>query len=143
MENSHVSRSLLSNGCIVVHGQVEHSILSPGVIVNEGVIVRDSIIMADAEIGPGTVVDRCIIDKEVRIGAGCQLGYGDDLTPNWLEGRCLNTGITIVGRNAIVPVGTRVERNVLIGTGVSEAAYASRHISSGDTVDPRASAMWT
>jgi glucose-1-phosphate adenylyltransferase len=143
MENSYVSRSLLSNGCIVVRGRVEHSVLSPGVIVNEGAIVRDSIIMADSEIGPGAVVDRCIIDKEVRIGASCQLGYGDDLTPNWLESRCLNTGITIVGRNAVVPAGIRIGRNVLIGTGVTESAYPSRDIASGDTVDLRATAMWT
>ncbi len=143
MENSHISRSLLSNGCIVLRGRVEHSILSPGVRVHEGAIVRDSIIMTDTDIGPGAVIDRCIIDKEVRVGAGCQIGYGDDLAPNWLEPKCLHTGITIIGRNAVVPADTTIGRNVLIGTGVNEAAYLSRDIASGDTIDQRVAAMWT
>jgi glucose-1-phosphate adenylyltransferase len=111
--------------------------------VEEGAIIRDSIIMTDTDIGPGAVIDRCIIDKEVRVGAGCRIGYGDDLALNWLEPKCLNTGITIIGRNAVVPPGTTIGRNVLIGTGVTEAAYPGRDIPSGDTIDQRVPAMWT
>ena len=47
MEGSHVSRSLVSNGCIIIRGTVEHSVLSPGVVVHDGAIVRDSVIMGD------------------------------------------------------------------------------------------------
>ncbi|ACZ39271.1 MAG: glucose-1-phosphate adenylyltransferase [Sphaerobacter thermophilus] len=143
MDGSVVSRSLISHGAIIIRGHVEHSILSPGVVVHEGAVVRDSIIMTDAVIGPGAVIDRCIIDKEVRVGAGAYLGYGDDYTPNWLEPKRVNTGITIVGRNAIVPPNVRVGRNVLIGTDVTEADFPSNDIPSGDTIDPRVAAFWS
>ena len=143
MVGSVVSRSLISHGAIIIRGRVEHSVLSPGVVVHEGAVVRDSIIMTDAVIGPGAVIDRCIIDKEVRVGAGAYLGYGDDYTPNWLEPKRVNTGITIVGRNAIVPPNVRIGRNVLIGTDVTEADFPTNEIPSGDTIDPRVAAFWS
>ncbi len=136
MDGSSVSRSLLANGCIVIRGTVEHSVLSPGVIVHEGAVVRDSIIMTDAVIGPGAVVDRCIVDKVVRIGAGTRLGVGDDYAPNWLEPTRLNTGLTIVGRGAHVPANVSAGRNVLIAPDVREADFESLDIISGETIDP-------
>ena len=42
--------SLLSNGCIIA-GRVENSVLSPGVIVEAGAEVRNSILMNDTVIG--------------------------------------------------------------------------------------------
>ena len=70
-------QSMICNGCIV-RGQVVRSVLSPGVYVSPGAVVRDSVLMNDTWIGPGAVVDRCIVDKNVVVGAGTQLGWGDD-----------------------------------------------------------------
>ncbi len=136
MDGSHVSRALLSNGCIVIRGTVEHSVLSPGVIVHEGAQVRDSIIMTDTVIGPGSIVDRCIIDKHVVVGPGSRLGVGSDDAPNWLEPSRLNTGITLVGRGARIPSGVAAGRNVLIAPDVREADFEHLEISSGETIDP-------
>ena len=143
MDGSHVSRSLLSHGDIVIRGTVEHSVLSPGVVVHESAVVRDSIVMGDSVIGPGAVIDRCIIDKQVRIGAGSYLGFGDDYTTNWLEPNRVNSGITIVGRGAFVPEAVRAGRNVIIGTDTTEADFNLREIPSGDTIDPRVALMWS
>jgi glucose-1-phosphate adenylyltransferase len=142
MEGSRVSRSLLSHGCIIIGGHVEHSVLSPGVVVHRDAVIRDSIIMTDTVIGPGTVIDRCIVDKEVRIGANCHLGYGDDYSSNWLEPNRLNTGITLVGRSATVPNGIRAGRNVLIGTDVTAAEFTEHDIPSGSTIDSQSLALW-
>jgi glucose-1-phosphate adenylyltransferase len=137
MDGSHVSRSMLSNGCIVIRGTVERSVLSPGVVIHEGAVVRDSIIMTDAVIGPGAYLDRCIIDKHVHVGAGAQLGIGDDNTPNWLEPGRLSSGITLVGRSAHVRPGVRAGRNVLVGPDVREQDFEHLDVSSGETIDPR------
>ena len=136
MDGSRVSRSLLSNGCIIIRGSVEHSVLSPGVVVHEGAVVRDSIIMTDTVIGPGAVIERCIVDKIARIGAGVRLGVGDDFSPNWLEPSRLNTGLTLVGRGATVPANVRAGRNVLIAPDVRETDFESLEIISGETIDP-------
>ena len=47
-----VTRSMISHGC-VIEGRVEHSILSPGVRVERGAVVRDSIVMFDTVVGEG------------------------------------------------------------------------------------------
>ena len=67
--------SLISHGSII-NGTVEHSVLSPGVFVAEGAVVRDSILFPDCIVGPGSIVDRGILDKHVVVGADVRLGRG-------------------------------------------------------------------
>lgn len=135
-----IANSLVSHGCFI-RGTVEHSVLSPGVVVREGAVVRDSVVMTDSYISEGAVVDRCIIDKEVVLGAGARLGAGDDDAPNWLEPGRLNTGITLVGRNARVAPGVVAGRNVLIAPNVEEQHFLTREIPSGDSVNVNAPAL--
>jgi glucose-1-phosphate adenylyltransferase len=140
LTGARVEGSLVSHGCRI-QGTVEHSILSPGVIVHEGAIVRDSVIMTDSVIESGAIVDRCIVDKEVLIGAGARLGVGGVDVPNLLEPERLNTGITLVGRSARVPAHVTIGRNVLIAPNVLERHFLSRDIPSGDAVDIQAPAL--
>ncbi|MGN6697425.1 MAG: hypothetical protein ACTHMR_04630 [Thermomicrobiales bacterium] len=134
LDGAVVTQSLISHGCLI-RGTVEHSVLSPGVVVRAGAVIRDSVIMTDTVIGEGAVLDRCIVDKEVVIGPGAQLGVGDDSIPNMLEPTRLNSGITLLGRKAHVPAGVTVGRNVLIAPDVQERHFTSRDVSSGDAVD--------
>ncbi|HEX5504932.1 MAG TPA: glucose-1-phosphate adenylyltransferase [Thermomicrobiales bacterium] len=134
LDGATVHNSLISHGCFI-RGTVEHSVLSPGVVVREGAVVRDSVIMTDSYISAGAVVDRCIIDKEVVIGPGAHVGVGDDDTPNWLEPERLSTGITLVGRNARVPADVTIGRNVLIAPNIKEQDFTSSAIPSGESVD--------
>ena len=104
---------MISHGC-VIHGTVEHSILSPGVRVERGAVVRDSIVMFDTVVGEGATLDRAIVDKEARIGPGARVGVGDDLRPNRKEPERLFAGITLVGKRARVPRGVEIGRNCRI-----------------------------
>src|SRR5512140_39113 len=95
--------SLISHGCIV-NGTVQNSVLSPGVRVYEGALVRDSIMLLDSVIGPGAVVDTAIIDKFVGVGPGAMVGVGEDrATPNVDEPDHLYSGITVVAERARIP----------------------------------------
>jgi len=130
-----VHRSLISHGC-VINGSVVNSILSPGVVVDVGASVRDSIILFDSVIRPGAVVDRAILDKEVAVGPGAIVGEGTDYdTPNRREPGRLNTGITVVGKRAVIPRGVRIGRNVLIGESVRATDFVSRIVRSGSTIE--------
>lgn len=64
--DSQVQNSLLANGC-VIEGTVINSILFRGVNVARGALIKDSIVMQRCTIGPGAVVEKCILDKEVRV----------------------------------------------------------------------------
>jgi ADP-glucose pyrophosphorylase len=120
----------------VINGSVVNSVLSPGVVVDVGAVVRDSIILFDSVIRPGAVVDRAILDKEVAVGPGAIVGDGTDYdVVNRREPTRLNSGITVVGKRAVIPRGVRIGRNVLVGEGARAADFQSRVIKSGSTVE--------
>jgi glucose-1-phosphate adenylyltransferase len=129
-----VARSMISHGC-VVEGTVENSILSPGVRVGPDAVVRDSIVMFDTIVGAGAQLDRAIVDKEVSIGPGAVIGSGDDAPPNRDEPERLHTGLTLVGKQAVVPPGMRIGRNCRIDPFVEPEDWADvRELDSGETL---------
>lgn len=131
---AHVERSMVSHGC-VVEGTVERSVLSPGVRVGRGAVVRDSIVMFDAVVADDAIVDRAVVDKEARIGVGAHVGAGEDLRPNRDEPERLYAGITLVGKRAVVPRGVEIGRNCRIDPGATERDFAGRRrVRSGETV---------
>ncbi|UCC87272.1 MAG: glucose-1-phosphate adenylyltransferase [Anaerolineales bacterium] len=128
-----VSNSLISNGC-VIRGAVEHSVLSPGVYVSPGAVVREAVVLDDTWIGPGALVDRAILDADVVVGPGTIVGHGDDFTPNHQQPDRLSTGITVVGERVRIPAGTSLGRNVLIHPHRSEKHFSGTEVPSGETV---------
>jgi glucose-1-phosphate adenylyltransferase len=132
-----VHRSLISHGCVIA-GTVVNSVLSPGVRVDVGAVVRDSIIMFDSVIRSGAVIDRSILDKEVVVGPGAIVGDGPfPDRPNKQEPGRLNTGITVVGKRAVVPRGVRIGRNVRVAADVRASDWSGRVVRSGESVDIR------
>lgn len=130
-----IARSMIANGC-VVRGRVEHSVLSPGVFVSPEAVVRDSIVMNDSWVGPGAVLDRVIVDKEVVIGAGAQVGYGEDGRSNSAEPDLVNTGISVIGKGARIPAEVTIGRNVVVRPKAIESAFSvfRKSVPTGSTV---------
>jgi glucose-1-phosphate adenylyltransferase len=131
--DARVGGNLLSNGCII-EGTVERSIISPGVYVSAGAVIRDSVIMNDTRIGAGVVIDRAIIDKDVHIAEEARIGVGGDNTPNRQSPDDLNTGLTVIGKSARLPAGVHLGHNVVISPDVIESDFSSLEIASGETI---------
>jgi glucose-1-phosphate adenylyltransferase len=92
--------------------------------------------MFDSVVRPGAVVDRAILDKQVVVGPGAIVGEGIQLDrPNRLTPTHLNTGITIVGKQAVIPRGVRIGRNVRIDPNVRAADFAGRVVATGSTIE--------
>jgi glucose-1-phosphate adenylyltransferase len=133
-----IHKSLISHGC-VISGTVVNSVLSPGVRVDVGAVVRDSIVMFDSVIRSGAVVDRAILDKEVVVGQGAIVGEGPhDDRPNKQEPGRLNTGITVVGKRAVIPRGVRIGRNVRIAADARSSDFTGRVVRSGESIERKA-----
>ncbi len=67
--------SIISNGCIISGGNVKRSILSPRVTVHSFAEVEDSILLEGVDVGRNVKIKRTIIDKEVQIPPGMEIGY--------------------------------------------------------------------
>ncbi|HQY92154.1 glucose-1-phosphate adenylyltransferase subunit GlgD [Caldilinea sp.] len=132
--NAQVGGSLISNGCWV-EGTVERSILSSGVRVAEGAVIRDSVVLPDTIIEAGAVIDRSVVDKRVVIRAGARVGDGDDNTANNAMPEVLNTGLTMIGEQSTIPEGLIIGRNVVIHPDSTEKAFGKRKkIASGANI---------
>jgi len=73
-----IKNSLISDGCWI-DGEIKHSILFPGVLVGKDSIIKDSIIMAGAQIGQGVRIEKAIIGEKAVIGKNSVIG-GEGIT---------------------------------------------------------------
>lgn len=132
-EKSVVRTSLISNGC-KIDGDVEHSVLSPGVIVGEGSTIKDSIILNDVVIGKNCHIEKSIIDKNTVIGDNSIIGTGNDYTPNKDNAKVLSSGINVIGKKLVLPEGLVIERNVRIFSSTDTKTITTKHLTSGETL---------
>jgi glucose-1-phosphate adenylyltransferase len=93
--------SLICDGCIISGGLVERSILGPNVRVNSYAYVTDSIIMNNCNVGRHARIRRAIIDKNVNIPEGYEIGF--DSEGDKKKFTVTETGIVVIGKNEILP----------------------------------------
>ncbi len=91
-----VTQSLLSNGVIVSGGKVVRSILSANVRVNSFSLVEDCVLMEGVDIGRYAKIRRAIIDKDVKIPQHMQIGY--DPAEDKKRFFVTNSGIVVVAK---------------------------------------------
>jgi glucose-1-phosphate adenylyltransferase len=71
--------SIVCAGSIVSGGQVERSIVGTNTRINSYAQVEDSILFDGVNVGRHAKIRRAIIDKEVDIPAGIEIGYNQEL----------------------------------------------------------------
>jgi glucose-1-phosphate adenylyltransferase len=93
--------SLVSNGVIVSGGLVRESVLSPGVRVDDWATVEHSVVLHNTRIGPHAVVRDAILDKNVVVPEGVQVGV--DKEHDAARGFVVSAGgVTVVGKSQLV-----------------------------------------
>lgn len=88
-ENAAVCDSIISQGCRI-GGRVERSVLSPGVVIEEGAVVRDSVLMSGSVVERGARVEYAILDESVRVAANSTLGEARE-----------GGKLTVIGRESV------------------------------------------
>lgn len=71
--NTEVRQSLINEGCMV-HGKIEHSVLSFNVQIGENSIIKDSVIMPNVKIGRNVMIHKAIIASNICIVDGTEIG---------------------------------------------------------------------
>jgi carbonic anhydrase/acetyltransferase-like protein (isoleucine patch superfamily) len=80
-------------------------------------------------------VDRAIVDKYTRVGERAVVGHGDgpaDPKLAWLG------GLTLVGKDAMIPSEARVGRGAVIGVGARPSDFAEAALPAGAAIPSRA-----
>lgn len=89
--------SLICDGTIISGGLVERSIIGANVKVNSYAYITDSIIFNDVHIGRNCKIRRAIIDKNVTVPAGMEIGF--DPEEDKKKFTVTESGIVVIPKN--------------------------------------------
>ena len=128
-ETGKVTKSIIAEGCMI-YGTVRNSVIFPGVIVQKGAVIQDSIIMSDAFIGHNAEINCSIIGEGSVIGNHVRCGVGE-FAENQFNPKVYNTNITVIGSNTVIPNDTVIGRNVVIDNFVIPQDFTTTEIPSG------------
>ncbi len=90
-----ITNSLIAEGIIINNAKIENSVIRRGVIIEDGVEVKDSIIMDKVILKKGCRLDKTIVDRYNVIEEGVHIGKGSD-QPYWRAHLEPSSGITII-----------------------------------------------
>lgn len=102
----------ITEGCDI-YGVIEHSIISEGVTVEKGAIVRDSIVMPNAKIGEGAIVEKTIVGPGCTIGANDMIGIRE-IENNPYRSRYCTDGIVLLEGGIIIDAGIEIGKNSMV-----------------------------
>lgn len=98
-----IRKSLVPDGCVIM-GEVENSVLFPGVFIGRKTKIQDSIIMPRVKIGEECSVRKAIIGENTSIENNCRIGL-DSCNVIALS------DITVIGDNLVLPRGVKINKN--------------------------------
>ena len=93
--------SIVAEGCVIRGAKVERSVLAPRVVVDPGAEVTESILMGRVTIGGNSRLRRTIVDKDVVIPPGVEIGWNAEADRRRFA--VTDQGIVVVPKN--VPPG--------------------------------------
>jgi glucose-1-phosphate adenylyltransferase len=111
-KNALVNNCLITEGCYI-DGEVVHSLISDGVKIGTGSIIRDSIIMSDAVIGKNVVLNKVIVGNNAVIGDNSTICHDPYATPD-LNHKFCTDGITVVGSEVIIGGNNHIGANCMV-----------------------------
>jgi glucose-1-phosphate adenylyltransferase len=124
-----VKNSLICDGCVIGRGAViENSVIGVRSVIGENATIRDSYLMGidfyeqqrqleenqrlgrpNAGVGAGTVIERAIVDKNVRIGRNVRVVNPTGIVDSEeMITHVIRDGVTVVPRDGIVRDGCQI-----------------------------------
>jgi glucose-1-phosphate adenylyltransferase len=92
--------SMVCAGVVISGATARRSVLSPGVRLHSFAEVEDSVLFQDVDVGQNAVVHRAIVDKNVRIAPGAQIGVDPEADRRRFH--ISDTGIVVIGKGEMV-----------------------------------------
>ena len=110
-----------------------NSVIGCGVVIDEGTVVRNSIIMNQTQIGKNCVLEKAIIDEITEIGDNVEIGImperDNDTRPD-----IYNSGLVTIGDKSVIPGNVKIGKNTVISGITSIKDYPNNVLESGRTL---------
>ena len=105
---ANVQNSMVTEGCNI-YGTVDFSVLFAGVTIEEGAVVRDSIVMPGAVIKKNSIVEYAIVGEDVVIEENVVIGQRPEMIDDKSQ-----WGIAVVGPDVTVSSGTVIKPKQMV-----------------------------
>jgi glucose-1-phosphate adenylyltransferase len=99
VEGGLAQESIVGAGSIVAGATIRQSVVFPGVTALQAAYVEGSVLMPGARIGPGAVVRRAILDKNVVVPEGAHIGVEPELDKQRYH--VSEGGVTVLGKGEV------------------------------------------
>ena len=119
-QSAKIEDSFFYSGCSI-EGTVKHSILFPGVSVEKGAVVKDSILFFDSRVRANARVTRTIADSACTISANADIGD---------PGHTL----TVIGMDTVVPENIRIAGGVRVHPKLKAGVFTKSRYAAGEVV---------
>lgn len=105
---SRVKNCYITEGC-EIYGDVENSVIFQGVTIEEGAVVRDSVIFPCAHIGKNAVLKKAMIGTNAYILDGVEIGSdAQDAVEDFYNTKICSDDITLIGPDIFIDSGVKV-----------------------------------
>ena len=119
-QSAKIEDSFFYNGCSI-EGTVRNSILFPGVCVEKGAVVEDSILFFDSRVRADARITRTIADSACTISAKADIGD---------PGQTL----TVIGMDTVVPENVRIAGGVRVHPKLKAGVFTKSRYAAGEVV---------
>jgi glucose-1-phosphate adenylyltransferase len=120
-----ISRSIISDGCIILSKKIERSIIGIRARIGERTVIKNAIIMGNdyfqrleeiiekkgevvMGIGANCHIEEAIVDKNCYIGDNVTIKGGKHLANGDFETHTVVDGIIVLKKGALIPNGTKI-----------------------------------
>jgi glucose-1-phosphate adenylyltransferase len=113
--DSNVDNIAITDGS-EIFGECHSTIVSYNVVVEEGAVITDSILMPGSYIEAGAVLTRCIVGMDTRVERNVRSTPDEaDGLDLFVNDKLCKDGITVFAPNLVIKEGTKIVGNSMIG----------------------------
>ena len=107
-----ITNSTVTEGCFI-DGTFDLSVVFGGVEMDEGSIIKDSVIMPGAKIGKNVVIEKAVIGTDAVIGDNAKIGV-EEADDNPYASKLCTDGIVLVEGGAEVKAGENICKGSMV-----------------------------
>ena len=126
------------NRCIVgegseIYGEISNSVIGSDVIIEEGTVVKNSIIMNGSRIGKNCIIDKGIVAEKVMIGDNVEFSVGE-YAESTLNPKVYAFDLVTVSENSVIPSNVKIGKNTAIVGKTESSDYPDGLLASGHAI---------